>query len=367
LAASLAHSQTGLQRCQQDFALFCHVMTFPESIKVHPDPAQLISDFFAKKSYSKVVVLTDTNTAATCYRAINAFLPAHEMISVAPGEENKNLDAAALIWEKMTASNMDRQSLLFILGGGVLGDLGGFCASTYKRGIDFVLMPTTLLSQVDASIGGKLGIDFNGLKNHIGVFREPAATLICPFFLSTLPDRELRSGYAEVIKHCIISDREKWDIVRSKPYRDHDWDLLIRHSVAFKTAVVAKDPVEKGLRKILNFGHTMGHALETCSLLSSERLFHGEAVAAGMIAESFIAKTLKLISEEEEKEIRSYVRETFGKVKPPPVSEFLPVIHQDKKNKGQKILMALPNGIGRAVWDIEVNEELVKEALKRVE
>jgi 3-dehydroquinate synthase len=342
-------------------------MTFPESIQVHPDPAQLISLFFSKKTYGKVMVLTDTNTASACYRTISAFLPAHEMISVAPGEEHKTLESAADIWEKMTIANLDRQSLLFILGGGVLGDLGGFCASTYKRGIDFALMPTTLLSQVDASIGGKLGIDFKGLKNHIGVFREPAATLICPFFLSTLPDRELRSGFAEVIKHCIISDREKWDIVRSKAYRDHDWDLLIRHSVAFKTAVVAKDPIEKGLRKILNFGHTVGHALETCSLSGSERLFHGEAVAAGMIAESFIARTLKLITEEEETEIRSYLRDTFGHIKPPPFSKFLPIIQQDKKNKGEKILMALPNGIGRAVWDIEVSEDLVKEALKKLE
>lgn len=342
-------------------------MSFPESIHVHPDPAQLIGNFFSKKSYSKVVVLADTNTASACYRAISAFLPPHEMISIAPGEEGKNLESASVIWEKMTSSNLDRQSLLFILGGGVLGDLGGFCASTYKRGIDFVLMPTTLLAQVDASIGGKLGIDFKGLKNHIGVFKEPAATLICPFFLSTLPDRELRSGFAEVVKHCLISDREKWDVVRSKQYRHHDWDSLIRHSVAFKTAVVAKDPLEKGLRKILNFGHTMGHALETCSLLNDDRIFHGEAVAAGMIAESFIARTLKFISREEESEIAAYLIETYGKIRIPSADELLPVIRQDKKNKAQKILMALPNGIGRAVWDVEVSENLVVEALKRLE
>jgi 3-dehydroquinate synthase len=266
----------------------------------------------------------------------------------------------------MTDANLDRQSLLFVLGGGVLGDLGGFCASTYKRGIDFVLMPTTLLAQVDASIGGKLGIDFKGLKNHIGVFREPAATLICPFFLGSLTERELRAGFAEVIKHCIISDVEKWELLKSKRLHEQDWDLLIRHSVAFKAAVVAKDPIEKGPRKILNFGHTIGHALETCSIRNGDRLYHGEAVAAGMIAESFIARSLKLISEQEERDIRDYLLETFGAVTAPEWADFFPVIRQDKKNKGNKILMALPNGIGRAVWDIEVSEGLVEEALKRL-
>ena len=341
-------------------------MTFPESIQVHPDPAQLISVFLSKRNYTRILVLTDTNTSRECYRVISAFLPAHEKIEVNPGEEYKTLETATHVWEQMTAANLDRQSLLFVLGGGVLGDLGGFCASTYKRGIDFVLMPTTLLAQVDASIGGKLGIDFMGLKNHIGMFREPAATLICPFFLSSLPDRELRSGFAEVIKHCLISDSEKWELLKSKSYRDQDWDLLIRHSVAFKAAVVAKDPVEKGLRKILNFGHTIGHAMETCSIRGGERLYHGEAIAAGMIAESYVARCLKLISELEEREIRTYLKDTYGSVKSPDWSEFLPVIRQDKKNKGQKILMALPNGIGHAVWDIEVGEELIQEALTRL-
>jgi 3-dehydroquinate synthase len=351
---------------ETEFALFCAAMTFPESIQVHPDPAQLISQFLSKRSYTRILVLTDTNTSAACYRAVSPFLPPHEKMEVQPGEENKTLDSAINVWKQMTAANLDRQSLLFILGGGVLGDLGGFCASTYKRGIDFALMPTTLLAQVDASIGGKLGIDFMGLKNHIGVFREPVATLICPFFLGSLPDRELRSGFAEVIKHCLISDSEKWEQVKSKNYREQDWDLLIRHSVAFKAAVVAKDPLENGLRKILNFGHTIGHALETCSLRNGARLYHGEAVAAGMVAESFIARSLNLISEQEEREIRSYLRDTYGSVKAPAWQDFLPVIKQDKKNKGEKILMALPNGIGRAVWDIEVDVDLVREALTKV-
>lgn len=342
-------------------------MTFPETIQVHSDPEQLLGFFFSRRQYSKLMVLTDSNTSHACYSNIKKHLPPHESIEVKAGEMHKNLETASEIWEKLTLANLDRHSALFIIGGGVLGDLGGFCASTYKRGIDFVLMPTTLLSQVDASIGGKLGIDFMGFKNHIGVFREPVATLICPSFLKTLPERELRSGFAEVIKHCIISDREKWEEIRLRDHRGQDWDMLIRHSVAFKTAVVAKDPTEKGLRKILNFGHTIGHALETCSLQTTNRLFHGEAIAAGMIAESFISRELNMMSAGEENDIRTYLRKIYGAVKLPPLSEFLPVIRQDKKNQGKKILMALPDRIGSAIWDIEVSEELVGEAVKQLE
>jgi 3-dehydroquinate synthase len=342
-------------------------MTFPETIQVHSDPQQLLDVFFSKRQYTQVMVLVDSNTAGNCYKVIRNFLPAHGVIEVPAGEANKTLETAAVVWEKLTLANLDRHSMLLILGGGVLGDLGGFCASTYKRGIDFVLMPTTLLSQVDASIGGKLGIDFMGLKNHIGVFREPAATLICPLFLRTLPQRELRSGFAEIIKHCIISDSEKWQHIRTRGYLEQDWELLIRHSVAFKTAVVAKDPVEKGLRKILNFGHTIGHALETCSLQTPDRLFHGEAIAAGMIAECFISRELSLMSAGEEHDVKTYLRQIYGSVKTPQLSEFMPVIRQDKKNSGVKILMALPERIGSARWDVEVSEELVGEALRSLD
>jgi 3-dehydroquinate synthase len=182
-------------------------------------------------------------------------------------------------------------------------------------------------------------------------------------FLRSLPERELRSGFAEVVKHCVIGDREKWEEIRHKSVDEQEWESLIRHSVAFKTSVVAKDPVEKGLRKILNFGHTIGHALETCSLGTGHRLFHGEAIAAGMIAESFISRKLNLLPEPEEQEIRSYLRQVYGPIVLPEAKDFMPVIRQDKKNAGSKILMALPERIGSAIWDVEVSEELVEEAL----
>lgn len=333
------------------------------SIQVHSDPSVLLSSFFGKQTWSQIVVLTDRNTRVHCYPLVSSFVPAHEIIEIEDGETHKNIDTCQLIWQRMTDLKLDRHALMVILGGGVLGDMGGFCASTYKRGIDFLLLPTTLLAQVDASVGGKLAIDFNGIKNHIGVFQLPLATLICPAFLKTLPFRELRSGYAEVIKHCLISDRAMWDQVKQHDVAGQNWDAVIRHSVAFKSQVVTEDPREKGRRKVLNFGHTVGHALETFFLDTDERLYHGEAIAAGMIAESHLALQKGLLVPAEEREIVSYLEGIFGKVHVPNDPQIIEIMRQDKKNKGNKMLMALPQGIGNAVWDVEINEEQVIEAL----
>lgn len=333
------------------------------AIQVHSDPSVLLGSFFGKQTWSQIVVLTDRNTRLHCYPLVSSFLPVHEIIEVEDGETHKDIDTCQLIWQRMTDLKLDRHSLMVILGGGVLGDMGGFCAATYKRGIDFLLLPTTLLAQVDASVGGKLAIDFNGIKNHIGVFQLPVSTLICPAFLKTLPFRELRSGYAEVVKHCLISDRAMWDQVRQNDVAGQNWDAVIRHSVAFKSQVVTEDPKEKGRRKILNFGHTVGHALETYFLETDERLYHGEAIAAGMMAESYLALKKGLLSPAEEREIASYLERIYGKINIPDDPEIIEIMRQDKKNKGNKILMALPQGIGNAVWDVEVNEEQVIEAL----
>lgn len=332
-------------------------------VQVHTDLAILVKPFFEKQSYSKIVVITDRNTRIHCYGMVEPHLPPHDVFEVEPGETQKNLATCELIWQFMTDQKLDRHSLVIILGGGVLGDMGGFCAATYKRGIDFLLLPTTLLAQVDASVGGKLAIDFRGYKNHIGVFQLPAATLVCPAFLGSLPFRELRSGYAEVIKHCLISDRAMWDKIRQKDVAAQDWNEVIRHSIAFKSLVVAEDPKEKGRRKVLNFGHTIGHALETYFLETEERLFHGEAVAAGMIAESHIAREKGLLTDADTQQIVSYITGIYGRIVVPDDPQILEIMRQDKKNKGNKILMALPQGIGHAIWDVEVSEEQVSEAL----
>ena len=333
-------------------------------IVIRQEPHVLISDFFARVSYSQVVVLADENTAAHCYPLIQKNLPGHQLITLKAGEEQKNLTTCTQVWEALTNHRLDRHSLVLIIGGGVIGDLGGFCAATYKRGVDFVLMPTTLLAQADASVGGKLGIDFMGFKNHIGVFCEPVATLISPAFLKTLPERELRSGFAEVIKHCLIADRPMWDDLRKNDLHQQDWETLLAHSVDFKRGVVATDPKEKGLRKILNFGHTVGHAVESYFLESGNRIFHGEAIAVGMIAEAHIATAKNLLKQKELEEITTYLNRIYTAiVLPQNRSGIVDLMLQDKKNKGNKILMALPEGIGKARWDVEVNLEEINASL----
>lgn len=305
--------------------------------------------------YSNVAVLTDANTNKLCFPVIESLIPKFTLIEVAAGEEHKNLETCKVIWHQLTKLNFDRHSLLIVLGGGVLGDMGGFCAATYKRGIDFILMPTTLLSQVDASVGGKLGIDFEDFKNHIGVFCEPKATIIDTIFLSSLPKRELRSGFAEIIKHCLISDRAMWDTIRKKNLDEQDWKTLVVHSVGFKKSVTEKDPVEKGLRKILNFGHTIGHAVESYFLKKGNRIFHGEAIAMGMIMEATIASSKGLITRTDSDEIANYVLKIFPEVLLPfDRQEVVQLMLQDKKNREGEVLMALPKGIGDATWDVKV-------------
>jgi 3-dehydroquinate synthase len=306
----------------------------------------------------------DEHTFRHCFPFIEPELPVHQNLIVPAGEQHKNLETCLLVWQKLTEYEFDRYSLLLILGGGVLGDLGGFCASTYKRGIDFVIMPTTLLAQVDASVGGKLGIDFQHYKNHLGLFREPTGTLIAFDFLKTLPLRELRSGFAEIIKHSLISDRAMWDKLRSRPLEDQPWEELIYHSVAFKYSIVSQDPKETGLRKILNFGHTMGHALESYFLSQGNRIFHGEAIAAGMVSEAFIAQRKNLIEQDELDQISRYLIQIFGKIKAPVHNHIMPFIANDKKNKEDKINMSLPERIGNAVWDVEVSEHEIIASLE---
>lgn len=337
----------------------------PDNILFSAEPAKDLKAFLSVKKYSKLAVLTDENTFSKCYPYLQAQLPDHFNIQVKSGEEEKNLRTCEVIWQAMTDQNMDRHSCLVVVGGGVLGDMGGFCASTYKRGIDFILIPTTLLAQSDASIGGKLGIDFNNFKNHIGVFRLPALTLLYTGFLSTLPESELRSGFAEVIKHTLISDKSMWEMISSKTLHEQDWDTLIRHSVAFKARVTSEDPTEKGLRKILNAGHTIGHALESYLLNSGNRILHGEAIAVGLIAEGYISLKQDLIGEKSFHQICNYILQIYGKVDfgLNELDAISKLMLQDKKNKDNRILTVLLNGIGRAGWDYEINLAEVKDSL----
>ncbi len=337
----------------------------PDNISFSSNPVDDLKSFFTKKKYSKVAVLLDENTMNHCYAHIKDGLPDHETIVVRSGEEQKNLQTSALIWEEMTGMALDRHAILVVVGGGVLGDMGGFCAATYKRGIDFMLIPTTLLAQVDASVGGKLGIDFNSFKNHIGVFQQPVLTLLYSGFLRSLPPAELRSGYAEVIKHCLISDKEMFNTIASRELSSQDWDSIIRHSVTFKARVTTEDPREKGLRKILNAGHTIGHALESHLLLSGTRILHGEAIAVGLISESYIAAKRGFLREDELTIIVDYILKVFGKVslRDTDIQMSSMLALQDKKNRDNKVLCVLLEGIGKCKWDEEISISEIKDAL----
>lgn len=315
----------------------------------------------------KIVLLADENTRRECYPLVKPHLPAHHLICIPPGEEYKNLQTCAHIWSELTCLQADRQTVLYNLGGGVIGDMGGFAASCYKRGIRFANIPTTLLAMVDASVGGKTGIDFEGYKNQVGTFNEPGAVFIYPVFLKTLPERELHSGFAEVIKHYLIADKEAFTLL-SSPIRlaDADWEPIIRKNIGIKQSFVERDPKDSGLRKALNFGHTIGHAVESYFLQTPDKkLLHGEAVATGMIAESFISKQLGKLSAGELEFICRIILQYFNLPAIPPAatSEILELMKQDKKNAGGRFQFTLLEGIGNFSINNAVEESLVSDAL----
>ena len=337
----------------------------PENILLSSDIGEDLNNFLGRKNYSSLAVLVDENTQRDCYPLIEGALPSHSIIKIQSGEAQKNLDTCVRVWQDLTRYALDRHSCLLVVGGGVLGDMGGFCAATYKRGIDFILIPTTLLAQVDASIGGKLGIDFEHFKNHIGVFQQPVLTLLYDGFLDTLPESELRSGFAEIMKHALISDADVWRQIETKPLKDQSFKMLIKHSVEFKAWVTTQDPKEKGLRKILNAGHTIGHALESYRLAQGNGILHGEAIAVGLIAESYIAEKLGQISRDDLLRITTFILRTYDKIDigTEELDKIAQLTLQDKKNKNNKIMCVLLDGIGKAKWDCEITVESVVDAL----
>ncbi|MDA0313973.1 MAG: 3-dehydroquinate synthase [Bacteroidetes bacterium] len=337
-----------------------------ETVLFTTDIQSSLAEVLHGRSFSKLVVLTDVNTHKYCLPLIQNILPSETVfITVSAGEQHKTLETCSAIWTQMTKAVIDRQALVINLGGGVIGDMGGFCASVFKRGIPFLTLPTTLLSQVDASVGGKLGIDFMGFKNHIGVFQLPEKIIISPAFLATLPQRELRSGYAEVLKHGLIRDLSFFRNLPSKDWEHQDWSRVIQHSVGIKKAVVEVDPKESGLRKILNFGHSIGHAVESFYLNGTQPLLHGESIALGMIAEGFLSFEKIGLSFEELKELSSKLLQVFGKVvlNPHDLEAILDLCAQDKKNEGNTQLFSLLPTLGDCSFNIPVTREEIKHAI----
>ena len=296
--------------------------------------------------YSKVAILVDENTKKNCLHKLTS-IEAPVIIEIPSGEKNKNITTCKLIWEKLTANEFDRNSILINLGGGVIGDIGGFCAKTYKRGIDFIHIPTTLLAMADASVGGKLGVNFGHLKNQIGLFANPKSVIINPDFLDTLAEEELISGFAEVVKHALISDKILWGEIQNTPFEKLKWKDIITRSVELKNRIILNDPEEEGVRKKLNFGHTFGHAIESYYLQKETPILHGNAIFIGIILET----ELSILSDSEKNEIKNYILSNFGLPYTPAKTELLKFLKNDKKNKNEKINFSLLKGIGNCTID----------------
>ncbi len=319
-----------------------------------------LKDIIAQHGYSKIFVFADTNTSALCIPIFRAFLDELEdfdIIETDPGEENKNIDFCIGIWKTLLDFGADRKCLMINLGGGVITDMGGFVASTYKRGIDFINIPTTLLSQVDASVGGKTGIDIDNVKNMVGTFTLPKAVFIEHTFLTTLSKRELLSGFAEMIKHGLIADAEYYENLKNSDYQNIEPQAIYR-SVQIKNKVVTEDPLERGLRKILNFGHTIGHAIETYSLTHDKKpLTHGEAIAIGIVCEAFLSAKQCELSIEELEEISTYINTIYPKynIKEKSFKTLLTLMESDKKNEGGQIMFSLLDKIGHCIYNCRVS------------
>jgi len=329
------------------------------------DSSSYLNRYLSENNYSKICILVDENTHSNCLKKIEGDINFdYDIFKIDSGEEEKNLVTCSKVWNFLTENLYDRKSLIINLGGGVICDMGGFVASTFKRGVDFVNIPTTLLAQVDASVGGKLGIDFNTYKNQIGIFKIPNLIIVDTKFLSSLSERELRSGYAEVIKHCLINDATKFKEITKINWKDNNWEEIVRHSILIKSEVVENDLNEEGLRKILNFGHTIGHAIETTYLEKKNKFFHGEAIAIGMISESYISFHKKMLSENELNTISGYILSVFKSNKIEYHEEILKNAKHDKKNFNKKIMISLLEEVGKCNFDFEVSEDEIKKSIE---
>ena len=311
------------------------------------------------QNYSQIAILVDENTKEHCLPkllASNLSLKKAKIISISSGEINKDLSSCQIVWNELSQSHFDRNSLLICLGGGVVCDLGGFCASCFKRGIDFIHIPTTLLSMVDASVGGKTGVDFLTLKNQIGLFSNPQQVIICPTFLETLSKRQINSGFAEIVKHALISDKQYWELLLETDFSQTDWKEIINKSVLIKNKIVEEDPLEKSIRKQLNFGHTIGHAIESHYLETGKEVLHGEAIALGMIVESKMSG----ISQDDCNQIEQFLSKNIALPTPPTFEEVEKWFIHDKKNSSGKIQFSLLTSIGKCQENISFNQQEIK-------
>ncbi len=331
-----------------------------------------VNNYIKDKNFSKIFILVDENTHEHCLPLFLEKLETHsviEIIEIESGEINKNIDTCLGVWNTLSDLNADRKSVLINIGGGVITDLGGFVACTFKRGIAFINVPTTLLSMVDASVGGKTGVDLGHLKNQIGIISNPDLVLIDTKFLNTLAQDQMRSGLAEMLKHGLITGESYWNKFQDlSQLMLNDLDTLIYESVIIKRNVVVEDPFENGLRKTLNFGHTLGHAIESYFLSNPDKktLLHGEAIVIGMVLAAYISTILVGFPRAETDAIKSLFLNYYDKVVIPKTDyqAIMNLLKYDKKNNHGNINFVLLQAIGQCKIDCLVEDNIIIEAFE---
>lgn len=335
------------------------------SVYFNGEGYEALNTYLQSHSHSKIFVLVDSNTNELCSSKFLSNIATEsriEIIEIESSELSKNIETCVELWSVLSDLGADRKSILINLGGGVVSDIGGFVAATFKRGISFINAPTTLLSMVDAAIGSKNGVDLGNLKNQIGTITSPKMVVVDTEFLETLPQNQMRSGLAEMLKHGLIADPTYWSKFEDLQNIDYaDFDLLIYESIKIKNKIVLQDPTEEGIRKALNFGHTLGHAIESHFMTTETPLLHGEAIAIGMILESFLSLKLNLVSFSDYEKIKSQIISIFGKTEfsDLDITEVLNLLKHDKKNEFGKVRFALLDGIGHIKIDQQVDNDLI--------
>lgn len=330
-----------------------------QDIIIAHDLGHSLQEAIGNVEHDRLFVLTDTTTRDLCWPVISSLpsMKGAQMVTIPPTDDAKTLETLATVWTALQKGNASRHSLMLNLGGGMVTDLGGFAASTFKRGMAYINIPTTLLSQVDASVGGKTGINFGGLKNEIGVFNCARSVILSTTFLRTLDSANLLSGYAEMLKHGLLSNNEELGQLLGFDITRPDYDALqhmVARSVGIKEDIVEQDPTEKGIRKALNLGHTAGHALESLALEEGRTVLHGYAVAWGLVMELYLSVCKCGFPSMEMQRMASYVREHYGRFNYEcrHYDRLYEFMCHDKKNEGNHINFTLLGNVG----DIRINQ-----------
>ncbi len=325
-----------------------------------------LSELINKYKRGKVFLLMDSGSHEHCYPKIKGLpeIGEENILIIKQGDQNKNIDTITKVWHFLSTHGADRKSLLINLAGGMPCDLGGFAAATFKRGIDFINIPTTLLSQVDASVGGKTGINFDSFKNEIGVFKHASAVLVCNNFISTQNQENIFSGFAEMIKHALIYSEDTWTQLKKFQIKDADIELLkplVVNSIHIKEHFVKADPTEQNVRKSLNFGHTIGHAFESFAMQEDRPILHGYAVAYGIIAELYLGHKKCGFPMQKIEEINQIIKSIYGKFSfnERDFDRLFFLMTHDKKNEKNQINFTLLEEIGQ----IKINQTCTKEEI----